>query len=51
MTDKKVGSGTLGELVISKPNPAEVTTAKLPFDLVQPNPVPNREVPRKSLYF
>ena len=38
MTDiwggKKVESGTLGELVTSKPNPAEVAAAQFPLDLV-----------------
>ena len=43
-------SGTLGELVAGEPNPAEVAGAKLPLDLVQPNPVTNRKVPRKSPY-
>ena len=43
-------SGTLGELVAGEPNPAEVAGAELPLDLVQPNPVTNRKVPRKSPY-
>ena len=41
-------TGTLGKLMTSKAHPAEVATAKLSLDLVQPNPVPNRKVPGKS---
>ena len=43
-------TGTLGKLMTSKAHPAEVATAKLSLDLVQPNPVPDRKIPAKSPY-
>ena len=42
--------GTLGKLMTSKAHPAEVATAKLSFDLVQTNPVPDCKIPGKSRY-